>query len=70
MIYINISRNSMETPIRTQIISIEDNQIIPTANHPRYDWEQAFVAMAENGDDALLDEDIATNWDESEWQWE
>jgi len=26
--------------------------------------------MAGNGDDALLDQSVATTWDEEEWEWE
>ena len=38
---------------------------------PRAGWEQAFAAMAEAGDDALLDpeESVSTDWDQAEWEW-
>ncbi|PKN68362.1 MAG: AbrB/MazE/SpoVT family DNA-binding domain-containing protein [Deltaproteobacteria bacterium HGW-Deltaproteobacteria-12] len=53
-------------------VEIEKNQIIirPISN-PRADWDSAFRAMAENGQDAMLDgnESIANSWDEEEWQW-
>ena len=34
-------------------------------------WDTQFKAMAEAGDDSLLDADAlsATDWDETEWQW-
>ena len=40
--------------------SVEDNN-----------WEDLFKAMAEQGDDQLLDGDalIPTAWDEEEWEW-
>ena len=53
-------------------IEIEKNQIIirPVSN-PRKGWDKAFKAMAEKGDDSLVDEmeDIRHSWDEEEWQW-
>ena len=53
-------------------LEAEDNRIIiRSTKHPRQDWEQAFRVMAERGDDALLDNNLLTQtqWDEDEWQW-
>ena len=38
---------------------------------PRADWDAQFQAMAPAGDDRLLDADelIASEWDETEWEW-
>ena len=38
---------------------------------PRDGWDQAFKAMAEIGDDELLDAEApgGTAWDEAEWEW-
>lgn len=38
---------------------------------PRAGWEDAFMAMAQAGDDALLDADAraGTDWDQSGWEW-
>ncbi|MDX1412452.1 MAG: AbrB/MazE/SpoVT family DNA-binding domain-containing protein, partial [Nitrospirales bacterium] len=36
----------------------EDRIIIRQVNHIRHDWEEKFVAMAEAGDDKLLDGEI------------
>ena len=36
---------------------------------PRAGWDEAFAAMAEAGDDALLDAEVATAFDEQEWEW-
>lgn len=47
-----------------------DQIVIRSAEHPRQGWEAAFQAMAECGDDQLLDENLtSTHWDEDEWQW-
>lgn len=45
--------------------------IIRAANQPRAGWDAAFQAMAEAGDDALLDSEMAGSpeWDEEEWEW-
>src|SRR4051812_47662823 len=50
-------------------LEAEDNRIIiRSAKQPRQDWESAFRAMAERGDDELLDENLLaqTRWDEDE----
>ena len=46
-----------------------NNLIIRPVTQVRKDWEQAFIEMAENGDDVLLDDIKTTEWDETEWQW-
>lgn len=53
-------------------LEIEDNKIVIQAvTRPRRGWETAFVSMAEQGDDQLLDPDVAESaWDAEEWQWE
>lgn len=53
-------------------VEAEDNRIIiRSTKQPRQDWENAFRAMAEREDDALLDNNLLTptRWDEDEWQW-
>lgn len=47
----------------------EDHLQIRRASHPRAGWDAQFAAMAERGDDQLLDEPTATEWDETEWRW-
>ncbi|MDT7777704.1 MAG: antitoxin MazE [Acidobacteriota bacterium] len=49
----------------------DDRIIIRSTRQPRQEWERAFRAMAERGDDSLLDDDLParTQWDEDEWQW-
>jgi antitoxin MazE len=45
--------------------------IVRPARRPREGWDEAFHAMAERGDDALLDQGAQsrTEWDREEWQW-
>ncbi|HEY7767165.1 hypothetical protein [Longimicrobium sp.] len=44
--------------------------IIRPAKSSRAGWDAAFQAMAEAGDDALLDPEIAGSpWDDQEWEW-
>ena len=53
-------------------LEVQGNQlIIRPVKNPRQGWEEAFCAMAEQGDDQLLDEDLTskTQWDREEWQW-
>jgi antitoxin MazE len=53
-------------------LEIEKNQIIirPISN-PRTGWDCAFKAMADKGDDALINGEtsISNSWDEEEWRW-
>ena len=51
-------------------MKVEGNHlIIQASHHPRQGWEDCFAAMAEHGDDRLLDETSSTQWDEKEWTW-
>jgi antitoxin MazE len=56
-----------EVEIEAQDVQI----IIRPVTYPRQGWDEAFQAMAENGDDHLLDDDLTglTQWDQEEWQW-
>jgi antitoxin MazE len=46
-----------------------DHLTIRTASRPRAGWDESFAAMAEQGDDRLLDEFALTDWDQVEWEW-
>jgi len=50
---------------------VQDSQLLIRAmGKPRLGWEEVFRAMAQHGDDRLLDEDLTgrTRWDEEEWE--
>lgn len=49
----------------------EEGLLLRPGRRPREGWDTAFHAMAERGDDALLDaEAVSTSgWDEDEWLW-
>jgi len=53
-------------------LEVEKNQIVirPISN-PRTGWNTAFKAMADKGDDKLIngETNISHSWDEKEWQW-
>ncbi len=52
-------------------LEARDNQIVirPLAL-PRQGWEEAFRAMAESGDDQLLDTNPnPTEFEQKDWQW-
>jgi antitoxin MazE len=53
------------------ILEAQEGQIVIRASsHPREGWAEQFKAMAERGDDKLLDADaVTTTWDEEEWEW-
>jgi antitoxin MazE len=53
-------------------LEVQSEQIVIRPTYEaRHGWESAFKAMAERGDDALLDEEVGstTDWDEEEWEW-
>ena len=53
-------------------LALQQNRIvIRPAYRVRHNWELAFMAMAEQGDDRMLDDDVLlpTSWDEGEWEW-
>jgi len=55
-----------------EIEAFDRQIVIRSAHEPRDDWDAAFQAMAQNGDDKLLDAEETPNlssWDETEWQW-
>jgi hypothetical protein len=44
--------------------------IVRSVGRPREGWEAGFAAMAELGDDRLLDAEAPpTSWDEDGWEW-
>jgi antitoxin MazE len=43
--------------------------IIESARRARSGWAEAAAAMAEHGDDVLLDEPTPTEFDAEEWAW-
>ena len=52
--------------------NVEHGQtVIRPVHKPRDGWEEAFISMAEAGDDLLLDQPLAsqTKWDRDEWKW-
>jgi antitoxin MazE len=53
-------------------LEVQEGQlVIRTARGPRHGWEEQFEAMAERGDDKLLDGEALnlSSWDTDEWEW-
>jgi len=48
-----------------------DHLVVRSAEKARQGWSEAFQAMAQRGDDALLEGDvlIETSWEKDEWEW-
>jgi antitoxin MazE len=63
-----------QTGLRDEVeIEVQaDCLLIRAVGSPRAGWDEAFAAMARQGDDALLDgnELVTTRWDEEEWEWQ
>lgn len=49
----------------------EGQLIVRSVRRPREGWEASFAALAEAGDDRLLDAEAieTSSWDEDEWEW-
>jgi antitoxin MazE len=54
-----------------ELEALDDQIIIRPVTYPRQGWDEAFQAMAERGDDQLLDDDLIgqPQWDHEEWEW-
>jgi antitoxin MazE len=50
---------------------LPDQLVIRSVHQPRRQWDESFKAMAEAGDDQLLDDEplTLTEWEEREWEW-
>jgi len=48
---------------------LPDQLVVRSVHQARQQWDEAFKAMAEAGDDQLLDDEpfTLTEWEESEW---
>jgi antitoxin MazE len=60
-----------QTGLRGEVdLEVHDRGIM-TADIPRHRWTEAFRAMAERGDDRLLDKGPTnqSDWDQDEWEW-
>ena len=71
---IRIPKSLLEHAGLSEEVELEAQQnqvVIRAVGKPRQGWEEAFRAMAEHGDDQLVDEDLTgrTSWDEEEWEW-
>jgi antitoxin MazE len=52
-----------------EIVVQRGQLILRPFNHPRRGWAEQFLAMAEHGDDGMLDDLPATQWERSNWKW-
>lgn len=54
-----------------QLEVLQNQIVIRPARQSRQDWEEQFRAMAEHGDDRLLDQEVTSfsGWDEAQWEW-
>ena len=56
--------------MKARLVRNGNSQAVRAAHAPRSGWEEAFRAMARQGDDVLLDADrlVPTRWDEKDWE--
>ena len=52
-----------------QLVLEGDRIELRPTEKPRAGWDESFKRMHERGDDRLIDEQVATAWDEEEWNW-
>jgi antitoxin MazE len=62
-----LEQSGLHTEVEIEVQG--DHLTVRTASRLRSGWDQAFAAMAEHHDDALLDDVTATDWDQVEWEW-
>lgn len=62
-----LEQSGLTTDVEVEVEG--DHLVIRTAPRQRIGWDVAFAAMAENGDDGLLDDPNTTDWDDAEWEW-
>jgi antitoxin MazE len=56
--------------VKSVEVVVKNHQlIIKKAKHPRAGWRESFQRMARAGDDKLLDESFANDFDKDEWEW-
>ncbi len=59
--------------VKSVEVIVKNHQLIikkaKKAEHPRAGWRESFKKMAQAGDDKLLDESFANDWDKDEWVW-
>jgi antitoxin MazE len=60
-----------QSGIQTEVeIKVEGDRLtVRKAPQLRMGWDEAFAAMAERHDDAILDDVDTTDWDRTEWEW-
>ena len=56
-------------PEEVELVAEPGRIVIAAATGPRAGWAEAARAMAEHGDDALLDPPTPTAFDDAEWRW-
>ena len=56
---------------KVELVVQQGQIVVRSAHRARHTWDEQFKAMAERGDDKLLDGDIIVlaAWDEEEWEW-
>ncbi|HEU0167318.1 MAG TPA: AbrB/MazE/SpoVT family DNA-binding domain-containing protein [Chloroflexota bacterium] len=51
-------------------LTVQDGRlVVEPARQPRQGWAEAAALMASRGEDTLLDEPTATEFDASDWEW-
>jgi hypothetical protein len=49
---------------------VEEGIVIESADQPRAGWGDAARVLRERGEDGILDEVVATDFDNTEWVWD
>ena len=62
-----LEQAGLEDEVRLRVV--ESGIIIEGATTPRDGWGLAAELLRERGEDSLLDEIVATDFDESDWRW-
>ncbi len=63
-----LQQAGLENEVHLRVV--ESGIIIEGATRPRVGWRTAAAKLREQGGDALLDEVLPTEFDDSDWVWE
>lgn len=62
-----LEQSGIESDVEIEVHS--HTLTIRSAQQSRVGWDEAFAQMAQQSDDVLLDQELSTEWEQTEWEW-
>ncbi len=62
-----LKQSGIESDVEVEV----HNHTLPirSAQRSRLGWDEAFARMAQQSDDVSLDQELSTEWQQTEWEW-